>query len=337
LDSVGDALRRLGQETLIHCFNRTSLQRAIRDKLKRLPPGNMPDHHRLVKLIRENKPQVVFALRGDLIDVAILEDLKSKNHFQVWQWIYDPLSVTPKCLGLSQLCDRLFHYSYSDTERLRQKFPDKEVIFLPGAFDDRHHAPADSSEYDCDLFFCGCLNLKHYRYRVAYFEELLQLNERSASTMNISVNYRPSNLDLIKIFLYKTSLRSSYPRVHKNLNLKTYDRIQLTRAYHSARACLNLHDLTCDGIGISPRTFELIGAGACIISDLHPDFTRCFGDGELPFSIANDAATALDIAFRLRADSGYRRSLVRRSLGVRGQHTYYERFKALSQSMTLRS
>jgi spore maturation protein CgeB len=285
----------------------------------------------LVRLIREKKPQVVFALRGDLIDVSILEDLKSKNHFQLWQWIYDPLSVTPQCLLLSEICDRLFHYSHSDTLRLRQRYPGKEVIFLPGAFDDRHHLPADRPDHHCDLFFCGCLNLKHYRYRLAYFEELLQMNEKAETLMNISVNYRPSNLDLIKVYRYKTTLRSDYPRVYKSLNLKVYDRIQLARAYQVARACLNLHDLNREGIGISPRTFELIGSGACIISDLHPDFARCFSDRELPFCIANDAATAFEAAFRLRADSAYRKMLIERSLEVRDQHTYYQRFKALSQ------
>src|SRR6185369_15076897 len=183
--------------------------------------------------------------------------------------------------------------------RLREMFPQKEVIFLPGAFDDRHHSPADRSDYACDLFFCGSLSLEHYRYRVAYFEELLKINQKAPALLNISVNYRPSNLDLIKVFLYKTSLRADYPLVHRNLNLRAYDRIQLTRAHHASRTCLNLHDLTREGIGISPRTFELIGAGACIISDLHPDFARCFGDGELPFSIANDALSAFEAAFRL--------------------------------------
>lgn len=330
-ESVADALTRHGHVVRVHeLYAPTFSINLGHTRTKVLPrlPGHLERSQKaLSKLIEEFQPDVLFVLRGDEVDLEELKTLRDRFGFKIWQWIYDPLAKAPGTLDLAEMSDRVFHYSAAETLSFKERFSGKNIEFLPGAFDDRFHgfSPETGSQTPThDIFFCGALAPPLYRNRL----ETLESISRADSGLGITAYYKPSTFNIMQNRRFTNMLRRDYPSLYGNWKLRGLSRRQLVTEYHRSIAALNLHDLNMPGVGLSWRTFEILGSGGIMITDRHPELETCFG-GQLPFEVFDAPEDIITIALGLKADPD-RCSAIRKMVKrVSSLHSYYHRMRTI--------
>ena len=280
-DSVAHSLRFLGYTVFEHQFFKPLLNIEFpkyhnRKIIPQLTLNQRREKIQLNRMIRNVHPEVLLLLRGDEIEIATVLELKKQLGFKIWLWMFDPLHRTPNLSELLPSCDKIFHYAFNETLDLKSKYPEKEIHFLPGAFDNRFYKIDLNNRCKYDLFFCGALDLRIYASRNKILNEFFNISESIEPALKTAICYGRSNRNPIRNYFEKKAFKQNYPHLYEHLQFKTYCRIQLAGKYAQSLAGLTLQDSSEFGVGLSWRTFELIGSGAVVISDAHPDLERCF-------------------------------------------------------------
>ena len=331
VDSVADGLRRHGHKIRIHEIYSPTLTIGRDEKRKKFfprLPGHLHHSHKFLEnLIETFRPDVLFVLRGDELDSEKLSYLRDQYGFDIWHWIYDPLEKASAALNLAKNANRVFHFSAYESLQLKQFFPDKDVLFLPGAYDDRYHTfPHTDKNYSVsqDIFFCGALGTPLYDYRLKFLEKI----SGKASNLSTKVYYKPSTFNALKNYRFRKMVRRNYPDLYTNLDLRSLSRRQLVNEYHQSTACLNLHDLNANGVGLSWRTFEILGSGGMMITDRHPELSACFGDN-IPFEVFDTADDAINFTLELKNNPNLVNVMRQTARLHAPEHTYYHRLKGI--------
>jgi spore maturation protein CgeB len=329
-DSVVHALRFLGYSVFEHQFFKPLLNIEFpRYHNRKILPQLILNQHKekiqLNRMIRNVRPEILLLLRGDEVDIDTVLQLRKRIGFRIWLWMFDPLHRTPNLINLLPVCDKIFHYAYNETGDLKFKYPEKEVHFLPGAFDDRFYKIELNSRWKYDLFFCGALDLKTYASRNTLLNEFFLISDSIKPKFKTSICYGRSNRTPVKNYLDKKICKQNYSYLYANLQFKTYCRIQLAKKYAQSLAGLTLQDSSEFGVGLSWRTFELLGSGAVVISDSHPDIERCFSDGSEAILKFEKAQDIVDRLVLLRQNSLEREKIIKIYERICKEHTYTKR------------
>lgn len=334
-DSVTDAFKRLDFTIVKHQFNTPLGQFYFKDRpftfFPRLPFSQGRENKYLFKLIKGFKPNIVFILRGDLVDKDNLERLKSVMGFKIWVWHYDPISLTPEISSLFLIADKIFHYSYFETQKIKKLYPHKEVHFLPGAFDDRYHRSTSNKLYKHDLFFCAALLGQRYENRRIILNSVSKINETLGKKYRLTFCVRPTNFNIVKFIKIYLYIKNNYPYLFKNWVPQNYSRLSLVKKYNQSKTCLNLHSSFSEGVGLSWRTFELIGCGAIILCDNHPDLPFVFDSQKMPLIIINDHNDIIENLNMLFTDQHTMSSYKHRVHSIYNDHTYVNRMKSVAE------
>jgi spore maturation protein CgeB len=113
--------------------------------------------------------------------------------------------------------------------------------------------------------------------------------------------------------------------------MRTLGREQMVEFYRQSVVNLNIHDLNAPGLGLSWRTFEILGSGCTMISDRHPELAACFGD-EIPFNIFDEPGEIIEITSELKSNPGKTGAMREKARAAAPFHSYYYRMEKILSS-----
>jgi len=213
---------------------------------------------KLIQLLKNNKYDLVFVLKGgDIQEEALVEIKKYVPTLANW-WVDDPFNKDANP-NLYKHYDYFFVFDSYYIPKI-QKLGVKNVYWLPCAFNPASYFPGEKNpKYITDLAFVA-----------SYFsprEELfLHLKNKQ---LDISI-WGPGwdKAPLQKFF-------QLYPNSLKGTNLPNSEAASL---YRSAKICLNLNHNHSKIDGINQRMLEIIASGGFQICDFREGFTGIFED-----------------------------------------------------------
>lgn len=206
---------------------------------------------RLIKKTQEYQPDLIFILKGDLIQPETLQALKSPYRKIISWWVDNPILYFkdyPQVEEQIKLIDALFVFDYDDIEVLKQKGV-TSLYYLPCAYDPNVYRPktitiSEKKHFECEIAFIA----NYYPERGEFLKYIKEFN--------VAVWGRGW-----KKFLNAHNFSTNVLRA-KSLNGES-----IASVYNTAQICPNVHHIQSRGGGLNMRTFEIPGAGGFQLTD----------------------------------------------------------------------
>jgi spore maturation protein CgeB len=276
--SIAHALRQQGHEVNLLSYVRISsirewlgLKTLYRHKQARsalyfLGDQDQRGNERFVGCVKDDKPELLFIIKGEVIKPQYLSELKHILQGTLFvNWIMDSPFRYRNVFTSVHLYDLFFSFEPTDVERLQKL--NVRAFFLPLAFDPRFYRKVplsawDRQRYGCDICFVG----ERYPERERVFQ---QLSEFDVKIWGPSWVPKPWSLDFYRL-------------PFRGLPQRMVDEVwgtEVAKIYNAAKICLNIHHLQSKQ-GLNMRTFEILGAGGFQIVDYKKALESLFDIGE---------------------------------------------------------
>lgn len=208
-------------------------------------------NRRLLKTTQEYKPDLIFILKGDLIQPETLQAIKSPHRKIISWWVDNPILYFkdyPQVKELLKLIDALFIFDYDDLEILKQNGV-KNFFYLPCAYDPQVYRPKtiampEKERFECEIAFIA----NFYPERGEFL--------RYTKGFDVAVWGRG----------WKNFLKSNHFPL-STLRAKSLNSENVASVYNTALICPNVHHIQSRSGGLNMRTFEIPGAGGFQLTD----------------------------------------------------------------------
>lgn len=232
---------------------------------KRLPCLQKMDsallNKRLVKICKDEKPELLFVIGGNRILKPAIEKLKSLNIITVL-WTTDPPNDFANIMHCANSYDYVFCAGGAAIELLKGTCV--ELNFLPFAYDSTQHgfinvSEKDKKQYGSDVVFVG----SHYPNREKDFNAL--------AALDFSI-WGPG-WDKVK------EQSNLYTKVK---NVSGVDPEQWMKIYSSSKIAVvaHYHDGKTPCTQLSPKIYEAMACGVMVVSDRQADGDRVFKENK---------------------------------------------------------
>ncbi len=208
---------------------------------------------RLVKTAKEFKPNALLVIKGELISKETLNQMRDFG-IKTVNWFPDYINAFELALKLSQYYNYFFHFDPLAASRLN-------VHYLPFAADILPSDPLPTlSNYNYAVSFVG----NYYPIREEYLKKVSDLG------LNIWGDKRWAKSSLAHCYQGDQLPNSKFAEVsrHSKINLN----IQ--------------HEYPCDGVVLRP--FEVLGAGAFLLTENKRDVRKLFKNNVVSFNSPED-------------------------------------------------
>lgn len=214
---------------------------------------------RLILEVDEYKPDILFVIKGNIIYPETLRKIKAKNKgIKIILWMMDSALRFSIVLEGARYYDLFYTYEPADIPQLRD-MGIKKARLLHMAFDpDVYKRFAEKREY-IDIIFVG--GVSGYPNRELIFNALTPFFKQKKLKVAI-YGKQWSMYNPFKLYKYKIK-KKELGKLINNFNI---NHNQINEVYNSAKICLNLPDFEAEE-AITPRTFEILGAGGFQIAD----------------------------------------------------------------------
>lgn len=214
---------------------------------------------RLIKVLDNVKPDLIFVLKGEGLDFTTLEKIQKKYSVPMCNWFGDDPWEFPVFSGpASRYYSHFFTYDPYSVSFYRQA-GHPNAYHLPYGYDititaNLEISPFEKEKYGCEVSFIG-----------TYYPE------REEWLKKLSENYQ------IKIWGRGWS-NTSVKHLYQGSALYGYD---MLKALKSTKIVLNLHKdfdkgVTFSGSGLNLRVMEAAACGACQVSNYQEDIPKRF-------------------------------------------------------------
>lgn len=311
---------RMNNELTIRSYIPSFFQPALRpfaQQIGTIWERNM--NHGLIKTTQEYQPDLIFILKGDLIQPETLHAIKSKDCQIISWWVDNPLFYFkdyPQVEKQLKLIDALFIYDYDNLEILKQKGV-KNLFYLPCAYDPKIYRPKQINLSEKKRFHCEIAFIANYYPERGEFLKHTQ-------GLDIVVWGRG----------WKNFLKNNHfpPNV---LRAKGLSGESVSAVYNISKICPNVHHVQSRGGGLNMRTFEIPGAGGFQLSDYIEGMEEHFEIGKEIITYQSPEH------FRQLAEYYLKHEDERKAIAKRGyeravrDHTYEQRLKKVFQVLDL--
>lgn len=278
---------------------------------------NQDFHDRLLRYRPSTAIDLLLYLKGNdpVLIAPLTEKLASRwrpRHQVVW--MFDPLDRLQGAAELAEQVDAVFTYERGDAERLAAR--GHAATYLPAAFDPAVFKPAERAQ-DIDVFFAGGFLRSLHRMKLL---TALAAAARSRGWRMVLAGHRLPWWRLAAAGSMATALSAV-----KGFRLnRTLAPAIVNRYYQRSKICLNIHENESIGCW-NPRSFEILGAGACQIVDHRPGDANLFQSG-VHLQTYQGPDELVEVVACLLDDPLTRDRLARAGrIEAAGQHTYQHR------------
>lgn len=303
------ALESLGEDVVVHCYDRTSGAAHVRDALShRLARTRLrrwsarAETDRAVDALRTHRPRAILVVKGDTLGDAWWEAV-AESGAPVVVWLYDELKNMSYDLDRLRSLAAVASYSPRDVETLREA--GIRATHLPCGFDSlTEYTPVPSAA----VTFIGA----RYPGRERVLSDL------AADGVDVIAYGRQWSRHPVDV-VRTGHLSSAGVRSHRDVT-----RPECYGLMAGSRATLNIHGH--DHGGLSMRTFEAPGVGALPLID-RPDVERYYDVGSEVLVFA-DREELVEHVHRAAAEPAWARRV--RDAGARrtaAEHTLVSRMR----------
>ncbi|WKZ36490.1 MAG: glycosyltransferase [Anaerolineales bacterium] len=305
---------RMNNELILKSYVPSALHSVLRPLAHRIGAGWERDmNRRLVKTVYQYQPDLIFLLKGDLIQPETLEAIKSANRLLISWWVDNPLFYYkdyPQVAVQLKIINALFIFDYEDLEMLKQKGVEN-IFYLPCAYDPEIYHPKKISAPHKKRFECEVAFIANYYPERGEFLKYTQ-------GLDVAVWGRGW-----KSFLKKNNFP---PKVLRGKDLNGE---YVSAVYNTAYICPNVHHVQSRGGGLNMRTFEIPGAGGFQLTDYIAGMEEHFEIGRELIVYESPEH------FRELAEYYLKHESERKAIAHRGyervvrEHTYEQRLKKI--------
>jgi spore maturation protein CgeB len=243
---------RMNNELKIRGYIPSALQPLVRPLAQKI--GNIWEKNmnlQLIKAAKQYQPDMIFLLKGDLIDSETLNVLKYLQCKIISWWVDNPILYFkdyPQVEQQLNIIDALFIFDYDDLESLKQKGIN-QLYYLPCAYDPKIYYPkkiglSEQKRFACDIAFIA----NYYPKRGEFLKH--------AQGLDVAVWGRAWK-DFLKNHHFSSNV----------LRAKSLSSANVASVYNTAHICSNAHHVQSRRGGLNMRTFEIPGAGGFQLSD----------------------------------------------------------------------
>jgi len=259
-------------------------------RLKAQEIQNQRNSTELEEAIMRSAPNYVLVLKGARItDKA--RNFCDRQGIKLIMWAYDSASHVPVICESAPDYDLVYVYEPADLQMFSHCGNAK---FLPLAYDPRlyHPSDVDKGSVICDVCFVG--NLSGYPQRRALLKRVADRfpDRKIIVWSDTRFSYSPLKLEDLFIVGGRSNLE---------LRRQTADHVEINNLYNKARVCLNIHHLQARS-GVNPRSFEILGSGAFLLTDMKLDGIGGFKDGKDYVSYSSAVDLEEKIAYYIQGE-----------------------------------
>lgn len=259
-------------------------------------------NRRLLKVIKDYRPNIFFVMKGERILPETIEIIKSLGIITV-NWFPDYVNAFDLALKLSSHYDYFFHFDPLSVSRLK-KAGRTNVYHLPFASDilpDDKKPPINEDKYQ--ISFIG----NHDNYREKYLNDVRNLG------LNIWGNKKWKASSLAKY--YRGELHNS----------------KFAEVSRASKININIqHEFPCEGLVL--RVFEVLGAGAFLLTEKNKDGKRLFKNKIATFTSPEDLRKKA--IYFLAHDKEREKLSNGEYLEVKANHTYLHRISKILKTVS---
>ncbi len=209
-------------------------------------------YRKLFKKIKDNKFDYLFLIKGEVVPIFFLEDLKLQmpNMVLVY-YTFDSFVNNPNAKNILPFFDRKFTFDSKDAN-------DYNLTFRPLFFSDEYAEIYNNrnGKYDYDVMFVGTAHSD--RYLIS--EEIVNWCNKN-NRKSFTFYYSPSKL----AFYFMKFFDSSFKKFdYKKISFKSLLHSQIINLNKSSKVVLDINHPGQKGLTM--RTFESLGAGKKIIT-----------------------------------------------------------------------
>jgi spore maturation protein CgeB len=271
------------------------------------------------------QPDVLLALRGDILLPKTIEKIRNKSDVILVLWCYDSALRFSNVLKGGKCYHLFYTYEPTDIQGLRKY--GIHATYLPMAYDPDTYFKLEDETYIRDISFVGALS--DYPERKKILELIISRHK------NLKLEIWGTAWTWYNPFLqyeYKIKRRALGKHIH-NYNIPPEE---VNKVYNATKICLNMHHRQSKE-GVNPRTFEILGAGAFQLIDHKKELEKLFDIGREIVCYKNEADLLDKIEYYLENEDERNKIARRGHEIVTNKHTYKHRAETiLSDVKTLR-
>jgi spore maturation protein CgeB len=222
-------------------FNLTANKQNFFDK-KELAFNN-----KLIKQYNQLKPDIVFVIRGSVINRATLKHMQGSV---IILWMMDSVFLVEKTFKNIDLYNHIFLFEREDISALKTQC-NINAHFLPLALDESVYYPVENRYKPIDILFVGAL-----------YDDRIRLLRK------ITEKFADKNIKIYGVYFSKLRNlnRFLFRKDKKSFTNKILQPTELNIKYSEAKICINMHH-SQSVYGVNQRFFELSGAKALQVCD----------------------------------------------------------------------
>ena len=255
------ATKYLGIDTQIFASRTFTLsEKIIAGVFNRREMASRSLNHRLVIAARKFRPNIVLVMKGENISSETLNEIKEFG-IRTVNWFPDYINAFELAKKLANIYDYFFHFDPLAVKNLKKLNLRAKIFCLPFCSDILPNDPKPlSNKYKYKVTFVG----NYYPIREEYLKSIADLG------LNIWGDKRWAN--------------SVVANCYRGGQLQNYKFVEVARA---SKINVNIqHEYPCEGIVLRP--FEVIGAGAFLLTHNKKDVRRLFKNNVAIFSSPKD-------------------------------------------------
>lgn len=251
-------------------------------------------NQRLIRLAKDFQPDLLFVMKGEKILPETIETISSLGIVTA-NWFPDYVNTFELALKLSSNYDYFFHFDPLTASQLKKKGR-KNIYYLPFAAD---ILPSDRKSFKTknkyNISFIG----NYDDYREEYLKSIDDLG--------------------LNIWGDKRWAKSSLAHCYRGSQLPNLKFAEVSRA---SKININIqHEFSCEGLVLRP--FEVLGAGAFLLTEDKKEVQRLFGNNIVTFEPPEDLRKK--VIYFLAHDKERKKFANKGYLTVRDHHTYIHR------------
>jgi len=260
-------------------------------------------NRRLVQTAKDFKPNLLFVMKGELVSEEALQKINSLG-ITTLNWFPDYINSFELAKKLANMYDYFFHFDPYATRLLKKLKLRAKIECLPFCSD---ILPTDSKpitgEYRYEISFVG----NYYPIREKYLESITDLG------LNIWGDKRWKKSSLAKWYVGNQLPNSQFAETSR-----------------SSKININIqHEYRCEGLVLRP--FEVLGAGAFMLTDNKKDAQRLFRNQVV--TVKNPEDLRKKAIYFLANDKERERVAARGYAVVRDRHTYVHRIREILKTI----
>ncbi|MBI4789823.1 MAG: glycosyltransferase [Chloroflexi bacterium] len=276
-------------------------------------------NRRLREIARASRPDLILVLKGETLEAETIAALRgaARRALATW-WLDDPLTSRLPADATSSF-DAFFLFDKSYFEPLSRAGA-SAIHFLPCCADPDVFRPielaaAERRRYECEVSFVGV----YYPKRGDILEQMAGLD----------VNIWGPQWDC-----------ADAQRALKRIGGKAWrgkfaDEVTSVKVYNASQICLNIHHPQTQVAGLNLRTFEVLAAGAFLLTDRVAGMDELLVPGEETACYASPAQARSQVEHYLAQRDERLRIGQRGRARVLREHTYRHRAQTILEKLGL--